>query len=135
MRPSGSTAAASVNISAAPPVAILPRCTKCQSSAMPSRAEYWHIGEMTTRFLRVMPRRVSGENSSGLDDIEFLLTGRCKATKGGKRQVCAESCSVSGAEQDSMHVKYAAGYARDIGGNEGRVRDRDRDRPFQRAQH
>src|SRR5882672_9090443 len=81
MRPSGSTAAASVNISPAPPVAILPRCTKCQSFAMPSRAEYWHIGETTTRFFRVMPRRVSGENSKGLDVIDFLLTGRCMRRK------------------------------------------------------
>src|SRR5258706_15689880 len=76
MRPSGSTAAASGKINPAPPVAILPRWTKCQSLASPSCAEYWHIGETTTRFLRVMPRSAMGENKSGCDAIGILLAGR-----------------------------------------------------------
>ena len=45
MRPSGSTAAASVNTSPAPPTARLPRWTRCQSLANPSTLEYWHIGD------------------------------------------------------------------------------------------
>ncbi len=39
MRPSGDTAVASVNTSPAPPIARLPRCTRCQSSGTPSLAE------------------------------------------------------------------------------------------------
>src|SRR5439155_25733779 len=31
---------------------------------MPSRAEYWHIGDMTMRFGKVVPRSSSGVNSS-----------------------------------------------------------------------
>ncbi len=45
MRPSGTTAAASMTTRPAPPWARLPRCTKCQSLAKPSCAEYWHMGE------------------------------------------------------------------------------------------
>jgi hypothetical protein len=50
----------------------LPRCTRCQSLATPSAAEYWHIGEIRMRFLAVTPRRVIGWNNSGCD-IETLL--------------------------------------------------------------
>src|SRR5258706_2810535 len=97
MRLSGSTAAASVKINPAPPVAILPRWTKCQSLAIPSCAEYWHIGETTTRFLRVMPRRVIGENRIGCDAIEILLTGL-------------------------LRIKCVAACARDTGGSDARGR-------------
>ena len=69
MRPSGSTAVASVKTSAAPPTAREPRWTRCQSSAKPSTLEYWHIGETTIRFFSVMPRSVSGaEEGSGHGD-------------------------------------------------------------------
>src|SRR5690242_4598408 len=60
MRPSGDMAEASCMTSAAPPTARLPRCTRCQSLAKPSTEEYWHMGEMTMRCLRVMDRRVYG---------------------------------------------------------------------------
>jgi hypothetical protein len=63
MRPSGSTAVASVKTTLAPPTAKRPYCTMCQSLAMPSSAEYWHMGEMTTRLRRVSPRRVRGLSS------------------------------------------------------------------------
>ena len=33
-----------------PLTARLPRCIRCQSWAQPSTAEYWHIGDTTTRF-------------------------------------------------------------------------------------
>src|SRR6201987_575799 len=49
MRPSGSTAVASVKTSAAPPTARLPKCTRCQFVAKPSVLEYWHIGETIIR--------------------------------------------------------------------------------------
>src|SRR5258708_22717339 len=134
MRPSGSTAAASVKTSRAPPVAILPRCTKCQSSAMPSRAEYWHIGEMTTRFFRVTPRRVIGENSRGWDAIEILLTGRLRneenANLGTARDHVRNPCGI---RLIRSGIKSDAAYARDTG--EGVCRGCGHDRAFPPARH
>ena len=43
----------SVKMRPAPPKARAPRCTRCQSSGMPSSAEYMHMGESTTRFARI----------------------------------------------------------------------------------
>src|ERR1700704_1290758 len=62
MRPSGSTAVASVSTSPAPPTARLPRCTKCQSFAYPSVLEYSHMGETKTRFANVRSRMEMGSN-------------------------------------------------------------------------
>src|SRR5580704_10039392 len=44
IRPSAVTAVASTITSATPPAARLPRWTRCQSSANPSVATYWHMG-------------------------------------------------------------------------------------------
>src|ERR1700741_339310 len=63
MRPRASTAVASVKIRPAPPIANCPRWTTCQSVATPSSAEYWHIGEMTTRFFSTSSLSLSGENN------------------------------------------------------------------------
>src|SRR6478735_8629382 len=63
MRPSGSTAEASVMTSPKPPVACEPRCTRCQSFGAPSTAEYWHIGASQTRLRVVIDRSVRGSNS------------------------------------------------------------------------
>ena len=65
MRPCGDTATASVITMPAPPCANLPRWTRCQSFTRPSVAEYWHIGEITMRFLAVMLRIVIGWNRGG----------------------------------------------------------------------
>src|SRR5690606_12288054 len=46
----------------APPIANWPRCPACQGCARPSTAEYWHIGETTTRLGRTRERSVSGAN-------------------------------------------------------------------------
>jgi hypothetical protein len=46
-----------------PPVALVPRWTRCQSPAKPSVAEYWHIGEVTILFFRVIFFIVRGENN------------------------------------------------------------------------
>src|SRR6266853_968458 len=66
MRPSASTAVASVNTSAAPPHARLPKCTRCQSLANPSRLEYMHIGETTMRCFSVNPRNVRDSNKCAI---------------------------------------------------------------------
>src|SRR5665213_3675900 len=62
MRPSGLTCVASKNAMPGPESANWPRLTRCQSFALPSTAEYWHIGETTRRFSMVSPRMVSGRN-------------------------------------------------------------------------
>lgn len=48
-----------------PPRANRPRCTRCHALASPSRAEYWHIGEIMIRLRIVVPRVVSGLNRCG----------------------------------------------------------------------
>src|SRR4029453_12949189 len=63
IRPSAVTADASVRISPAPPTARLPRCTRCQSFARPSRLEYSHICETVIRLRSVTSRRRSGLSS------------------------------------------------------------------------
>ena len=60
IRPSRTTAVASVKTSDAPPTARLPRCTSCQLFGIPSSEEYWHIGETTIRFRSVTERCVNG---------------------------------------------------------------------------
>ena len=62
MRPSGSTAVASMVNSAAPLLNRLPQCMRCQSVASPLTAEYWHMGATTMRLGRVRPPRGEGKN-------------------------------------------------------------------------
>ncbi len=69
MRPSAVTAVASVIVSAAPPAARDPRCTRCQSFANPSLLEYSHIGETKTLLASVSPLRVIGSNRCGMFTI------------------------------------------------------------------
>ena len=64
MRPSGSTAVASVISMPAPESARLPRCSRCQSEAQPSCAEYWHIGATMIRLRSGVGPSAIGENSS-----------------------------------------------------------------------
>ena len=49
IRPSRLTSVISVITSPAPPIARLPRWTRCQSFGSPSSARYWHIEETTIR--------------------------------------------------------------------------------------
>src|ERR1700687_4620217 len=68
MRPMASTAVASMHSMPAPDSASVPRCTMCHSLALPSREEYWHIGETTTRLGRGTPRcgrRLTAAPASG----------------------------------------------------------------------
>src|SRR5688572_31470790 len=58
----------------------------CQSVIDPSRAEYWHMGETTTRLGSVMPPRSSGVKSLGRADrdVSFLecFSQRCGEGRG-----------------------------------------------------
>src|SRR5208282_730840 len=62
MRPWRSTCVASTTSSPAPEFASMPRWVMCQSSATPSLALYWHIGETTMRFARLRSASCKGEN-------------------------------------------------------------------------
>src|SRR5580658_1566734 len=64
MRPIASTWVASTQNIAAPDSARLLMCVKCQSFALPSSAEYWHIGATMMRFGSARSRRRIGENSA-----------------------------------------------------------------------
>ena len=66
MRPSGDTAVASVITNDAPPIARLPKCTKCQSFAKPSTLEYSHIGETIMRFFNLILRICKGSKSNAM---------------------------------------------------------------------
>ena len=46
----------------APDMARLPRCAMCQSVALPSTAEYWHIGETMMRLASSSLPIFTGEN-------------------------------------------------------------------------
>jgi hypothetical protein len=70
-----------------------PRWTRCQSVARPWTAEYWHIGEIATRFLSVRPRRVRGEKS-----VEDML--RLARIGGGEGGPC-------GIDLPAGHLKIA----------------------------
>src|SRR5262249_10932063 len=68
----------SMKTSPAPPIARLPRWTRCQSLANPSTLEYWHIGETATRLRNVTLRMVSGENRRGLSGMLPSSPGEAK---------------------------------------------------------
>src|SRR2546425_9619446 len=65
IRPCRLPSVTSAITSPAPPTARLPRLTRCQSFGVPSSAEYWHIGETTTRLGSTSSRRRSGVNIGG----------------------------------------------------------------------
>src|SRR2546430_15824569 len=65
IRPSRLTSVISVITSPAPPIARLPRWTRCQSFGVPSSAEYWHMGEQTTRLASTSSRSRKGVNIGG----------------------------------------------------------------------
>src|SRR5829696_7349670 len=77
MRPWRSTAVASNTSRLAPELARLPRWVRCQSVMHPSRALYWHMGEITTRL---------GSSSSAIRmglNRALVMRGR---PPGGRRQ-------------------------------------------------
>ena len=72
IRPSRVTAVASTTTSDTPPTARLPRWTRCQSSAMPSVAQYWHIGDITTRFRKLDPADLERAEQVDLRDLAVV---------------------------------------------------------------
>src|SRR3954464_8600852 len=76
MRPIASTWVASMQNIAAPDRLRLLMWVKCQSVGTPSSAEYWHIGDTTTRFFKFRPRSLIGENRA-------LMRGSSPAERAG----------------------------------------------------
>ncbi len=74
IRPSAVTAVASRHSSPAPDSASEPRCATCQSVALPSTAEYWHIGDTMMRLGSVRPRSVIGSKRRGMV-VEWAFSG------------------------------------------------------------
>src|SRR5262245_63148590 len=99
MRPSRVTLVFSTTNSPAPEQAKVPRCTMCQSVIEPSSAEYWHIGETTTRFGSVMPPRSMGVKSLGCGNLNPLPRERfsqCFCEKNGIRLIAVQAERVGG---------------------------------------
>src|SRR3954471_5224623 len=97
MRPSGVTPVASTTNRPAPEHANCPRCMRCQSVMQPSRAEYWHMGETTMRFGRVMPPSSIGVKSSGCGNRDSFLLERAPQLGGefrGARLVAVQAHGV-----------------------------------------
>jgi len=65
MRPYGLTEVASTKSKPAPESASVPRCAMCQSLALPSCPEYWHMGEIMMRLGSVCGPMVIGVNNKG----------------------------------------------------------------------
>src|SRR5207245_11749896 len=80
--PSGDTSVISVNTSPAPPMALAPRCTRCQSLGVPSTAQYWHIGDTTTRFTNNRSRNRNGVNRGGGGGLVATFRPVCSAVRG-----------------------------------------------------
>src|ERR1035437_1159317 len=71
MRPTASTAVASMQKIAAPDSASMLMCVKCQSLASPLTAEYWHIGATMMRLGSARPRSWNGENRALMGDVRM----------------------------------------------------------------
>ncbi len=63
IRPASSTPVASTISIPAPDIAKVPKCIACQSVALPSTAEYWHMGLTTIRLGSVTERSENGVNN------------------------------------------------------------------------
>src|SRR5208283_1358362 len=122
IRPSGDTAAASVNTSPAPPTARAARWAKCQSLAKPSTEEYWHIGETPIRLGSAMSRSGNSLNKCGMGghsrqgDSSLQLCSRL--APGRKRSAGARSASAAGRPRRRGWSEEEAPSRADVG-NEG----------------
>ena len=91
MRASRDTSVISAMTRPAPPIARLPRCTRCQSPTVPSSATYWHIGDTTTRFgnheLAQAERREHRRRHARADLARLLCLSRRLLARRTRRRV------------------------------------------------
>src|SRR4029077_20425188 len=81
IRPAGSAEVDSIQSMPAPERASWPRCVRCHEVALPSSAQYWHMGETTIRFGSVTPRIARGEKSLLIrttSNTEAVLRGEAR---------------------------------------------------------
>ena len=115
MRPSGLTEVASTKSSPAPDSASDPRCAMCQSLALPSSPEYWHIGEIMMRLGSVTGPTVRGVKSKG-SFMLVVLPGKschCKrepaAVQGRKKNLSRKLTRLTGADQSTSETSLFPG--------------------------
>ena len=73
MRPSGTTAVASVSSRPAPDWDSVPQCCTCQSLARPSLLAYWHMGATTMRLASVSGPNETGVNNRAMADLQQTI--------------------------------------------------------------
>src|SRR3954464_14752689 len=100
MRPSGVTPVASTTNRPAPAQANCPRGIRCQSIVQPSRAEYWHMCDMTMRFGRVMPPSSIGVNSLGCGNRDSFFLERAPQLGGEFRRARLVAVQAQGVGRD-----------------------------------
>src|SRR5665213_621590 len=110
MRPERSTWVASTITNAAPELASMPRCTRCQSLAQPSSAEYWHIGDTTRRLASSRPASFRGEKRTllmrGLLWMEQGRGGR-SALLLNRVEVGDDGTDLVGVKSKFRHIRVA----------------------------
>ena len=86
MRPSGSTAVASMVNMPAPLLSRLPQCIRCQSLAQPSMAWYWHMGATTRRLGSVRPPS-GADKAKGVNNRLMVCDGFGVGVVSGRRSI------------------------------------------------
>src|SRR5205814_10494164 len=86
IRPSRETSVISVKTRPAPPMARAPRWTRCQSLGVPSTAQYWHIGDTTTRFTSSRSRNRNGGNRGGGGGLLGTSTPLCSVVRAANQR-------------------------------------------------
>src|SRR5215471_10938629 len=90
MRPLRSTAVASTTIMPARLMAYCIRCWRCQSDALPSLAEYWHMGDTAMRLGTSIGPSLRGEKRFGT--AKTLLDDEREAVAENIRPSVASQC-------------------------------------------
>ena len=106
--PRFATAVASTITSATPPAARLPKCTRCQSSASPSLAMYWHMGDIAIRLRSVTPRIVSGLSRSTSGTSRSWCDSEAQPPEKGLGVGCAVSLAITRSPKSVFRFGAAA---------------------------
>jgi hypothetical protein len=112
-RPWRSTWVASITRSEAPEFASMPKWVMCQSSATPSLALYWHMGETAMRLARSRSASFIGENRA-LVMIDHMLAGSSQKNWTKTPRWPAPDTAVEGAKRtrEEMGLKIQTGASR-----------------------
>src|SRR3984885_15516537 len=123
IRPWRSTWVASNTRSEAPEFASMPKWVMCQSSATPSLALYWHIGETAMRLASSRSASFIGENSA-LVMIAHMLAGSSQKYDRSCGKTTPAACSGAtfpNSEEALRHLDPANAYIRSPHAREDRM--------------